>query len=119
MPHPGRAFLLVDPLDGTKEFISRNGEFTVNIALIEEGVPVLGVVLAPALGLAYAGGGGKPGRGSLDARFERVTDWTRIQARPAAAPPVAVASRSHFNSGDGGSAARSPERATAARSARR
>ena len=43
-------FWLVDPLDGTKEFISRNGEFTVNIALIEHGLPVLGVVLAPAIG---------------------------------------------------------------------
>ena len=41
-------FFLVDPLDGTKEFISRNGEFTVNIALIENGTPVLGVVYAPA-----------------------------------------------------------------------
>ncbi len=44
---------LVDPLDGTKEFIKRNGEFTVNIALVEEGTPVLGVVYAPALGLIY------------------------------------------------------------------
>jgi len=48
-------FWLVDPLDGTKEFISRNGEFTVNIALIEDGRPVLGVVLAPALGRLFAG----------------------------------------------------------------
>lgn len=46
-------FLLVDPLDGTKEFVSRNGEFTVNIALIEHGVPVLGVVLAPAVGRLF------------------------------------------------------------------
>ena len=43
-------YWLVDPLDGTKEFIKRNGEFTVNIALIEHGKPVLGVVYAPALG---------------------------------------------------------------------
>ena len=42
-------FFLVDPLDGTKEFISRNGEFTVNIALIEAGEPVAGVVYAPAV----------------------------------------------------------------------
>lgn len=48
-------FWLVDPLDGTKEFISHNGEFTVNIALIEKGQPVLGVVRAPALGVCYAG----------------------------------------------------------------
>ena len=51
----GSRFWLVDPLDGTKEFISRNGEFTVNIALIEGGEPVLGVVFAPALGRLFAG----------------------------------------------------------------
>ena len=45
----GRPFFLVDPLDGTKEFISRNGEFTVNIALVEDGVPTAGVVHLPAL----------------------------------------------------------------------
>jgi 3'(2'), 5'-bisphosphate nucleotidase len=44
---------IVDPLDGTKEFIKRNGEFTVNIALVENGVPVLGVVYAPALDKLY------------------------------------------------------------------
>ncbi len=49
------AFWLVDPLDGTREFVSRNGEFTVNIALVEAGRPVLGVVLAPALGSLFAG----------------------------------------------------------------
>jgi 3'(2'), 5'-bisphosphate nucleotidase len=51
----GACFWLVDPLDGTKEFLSGNGEFTVNIALIEEGHPVLGVVVAPALGETYEG----------------------------------------------------------------
>ena len=49
------SFWLVDPLDGTKEFIQQNGEFTVNIALIERGRPVLGVVYAPALDCLYAG----------------------------------------------------------------
>src|ERR687896_1018177 len=48
-----RRFWLVDPLDGTKEFIKRRAEFTVNVALIEGGEPVLGVVLAPALDLLY------------------------------------------------------------------
>ncbi|MFV1884716.1 MAG: 3'(2'),5'-bisphosphate nucleotidase CysQ [Balneola sp.] len=48
-------FWMVDPLDGTKEFIKRNDEFTVNIALIENGVPTLGVVYAPALDLLYYG----------------------------------------------------------------
>lgn len=46
-------FFLVDPLDGTKEFIKKNGEFTVNIGLIENGVPVLGVIVAPAIPLLY------------------------------------------------------------------
>jgi 3'(2'), 5'-bisphosphate nucleotidase len=48
-----RRFWLVDPLDGTKEFVSRNGEFTVNVALIEDGVPVAGVVHAPATNVFY------------------------------------------------------------------
>ena len=48
-----RRFWLVDPLDGTKEFIKRRAEFTVNVALIEDGEPVFGVVLAPALDLLY------------------------------------------------------------------
>lgn len=51
----GRYFWLVDPLDGTKEFITKSGEFTVNIALIEKDRPVLGVVYAPALGETYLG----------------------------------------------------------------
>lgn len=46
---------LIDPLDGTKEFIKKNGEFTINIALIENGVPVLGVVYAPAFNKGYVG----------------------------------------------------------------
>ncbi len=48
-------YWLIDPLDGTKEFVSRNGEFTVNIALIENGKPILGVVFAPVLDLLYWG----------------------------------------------------------------
>jgi 3'(2'), 5'-bisphosphate nucleotidase len=51
---PEGSFWLVDPLDGTKEFLSHNGEFTVNIGLIDDGAPVLGVVLAPALGRLFA-----------------------------------------------------------------
>jgi 3'(2'), 5'-bisphosphate nucleotidase len=52
----GRPFWLVDPLDGTKEFVERNGEFTVNIALIEGGRPVVGVVHAPVVELTYWAG---------------------------------------------------------------
>ena len=54
-PRVGEEFFLVDPLDGTKEFIHRRGEFTVNIALIRAGWPVLGVVYAPVGGTLYAG----------------------------------------------------------------
>jgi 3'(2'), 5'-bisphosphate nucleotidase len=46
---------VVDPLDGTKEFIKKNGEFTVNIALVEDGSPVLGVILVPVTGIIYFG----------------------------------------------------------------
>src|SRR5262245_6212119 len=59
IPKAARQFFLVDPLDGTKEFISRNGEFTVNIALIEAGQPVAGVVYAPAMGRLFWGEQGK------------------------------------------------------------
>lgn len=51
----GKSFFLVDPIDGTKEFINKRDEFTVNIALVHNGVPVAGIVAAPALGAVYAG----------------------------------------------------------------
>lgn len=54
-------FWLVDPLDGTKNFIARDGQFTVNIALVQGTEPVLGVVHAPAMGLTYFGGKGSGG----------------------------------------------------------
>jgi len=97
IPKVDREFLLVDPLDGTKEFISRNGEFTVNIALVSGGVPVLGVVLAPALGLAYAGGSDRAWQGKLDTTFADVAGWQEMHVRSAGSAPVAVASRSHLN----------------------
>jgi 3'(2'), 5'-bisphosphate nucleotidase len=86
----GTRFWLVDPLDGTKEFLSGNGEFTVNIALIENGAPVLGVVVVPALGETYAGAA--PGTATLkDARGERP-----ISARGAPFEGLTVVgSRSH------------------------
>ena len=58
-PALGSRFWLVDPLDGTREFVSRNGEFTVNIALIEDGAPVLGVVYEPVADRLYAGAVGQ------------------------------------------------------------
>lgn len=90
VPEVGRLFWLVDPLDGTKEFISRNGEFTVNIALVADGVPVLGVVLAPALGRLYAGDRDR-GAWMEDAQGRRPI---QVRAVPEAGLTV-VASRSH------------------------
>ncbi len=90
MPEVGSGpFWLVDPLDGTKEFINRRGEFTVNIALIENGEPVLGVVLAPATGACYWG--------SRFGAFARIDGETKpIACRPIPAKGViAVASRNH------------------------
>jgi 3'(2'), 5'-bisphosphate nucleotidase len=85
-------FWLVDPLDGTKEFIKRRAEFTVNVALIEQGEPVLGVVLAPALDLLYwAVKGGGAWREEKDGPAERIYS----SPRPAGAPLTVVESLSH------------------------
>ncbi len=88
-------FILVDPLDGTREFIGRRPEFTVNIALIEDGVPVAGVVYAPALGRAYVGSPEGAERLMVSETFS-VTGRERITVRPPREKPVAVISRSHI-----------------------
>ena len=85
-------YWLVDPLDGTREFVKKNGEFTVNIALVEDGVPVFGVVFAPALGEMHYGIRGT-GAFVCDGKA-RVPIATR---RPAAAPLRVAASRSHLD----------------------
>ena len=82
-------YWLVDPLDGTKEFIKRNGEFTVNIALIENGKPVLGVVYAPVLKVMYSAADGKAWKEECGIRKQ-------IQVREAR-PPLVVISRSHVD----------------------
>ena len=84
-------FILVDPLDGTKEFVSRNGEFTVNIALIENNRPVLGVVHLPVLGETYWT------TGDGEAWRSRNGERTCIHCRAPGDALVAVASRSHSN----------------------
>ena len=92
-PVPGPAqgrFWLVDPLDGTKEFVSRNGEFTVNIALIEDREPVLGVVIAPALDRLFAGARGS-GAYAEEKGARRVLGCRRAPAEGL----TVVASRSH------------------------
>lgn len=88
-------YWIIDPLDGTKEFINRNGEFTVNIALIEDGHPVLGVVHVPVLNITYAGIKGvgafkwsQGQRSTINSR--RIAD---VQAQ--GSPVCVVASRNH------------------------
>jgi 3'(2'), 5'-bisphosphate nucleotidase len=90
VPVVGDCFWLVDPLDGTKEFINRNGEFTVNIALVHEGRPTLGVVAAPALRRLFCGLVGH-GAFLIDDAGQRP-----IRCRPAPTQGLTVvASRSH------------------------
>lgn len=97
VPDCQQRFFLVDPLDGTREFLSRNGEFTVNIALIEAGRPVLGVVSAPAHHVIYAGGEGMGAqRGHIHG--SEALDWQPIGVRqPGPAGLDVIASRSHLS----------------------
>jgi 3'(2'), 5'-bisphosphate nucleotidase len=97
-PQVAERFLLVDPLDGTREFLAGNGEFTINVALMESGAPIAGAVYAPAIGRLWVGGDMAfacevlpaeelPGQGA----------WRRIQTRSAPPSLVAFASRSHLD----------------------
>jgi len=84
-------YWLIDPLDGTKEFLSRNAEFTVNIALVRNGSPVLGVVHAPVPGTSWLG---VPDLGAW--KLERDKPWQPIHsARLTSGPLRVVASRRH------------------------
>ncbi|WP_193335454.1 3'(2'),5'-bisphosphate nucleotidase CysQ [Devosia beringensis] len=101
LPETAERFLLVDPLDGSREFINRNGEFTVNIALIEDGAPVLGVVYAPALGRIWWG---ESGRGAGHGRVVAgaLVDRKAIEVRVCNLAGLAVVgSRSHGGSAVG------------------
>lgn len=90
-------YFLVDPLDGTKEFVSRNGEFTVNVALIEDNEPVLGVVFVPVKDMLYAGVRGKPITAFVEQEGRRRELRTRDLARHVEnnQPVAVVASRRH------------------------
>lgn len=92
IPEVAERFFLVDPLDGTKEFIRRNGEFTVNIALVENGRSIMGVVLAPATGDLFVGDVNGAWSGKVVAG--KVVDRRPIKVAPSAGPHI-VASRSH------------------------
>lgn len=95
IPDPlGDQFFLVDPLDGTKEFIKKTGEFTVNIALIENGRPVFGVVYAPAGNKLYFGGRDGAWKAAVENGVMGLRETIRVRKAPTQGL-VAVASRSH------------------------
>lgn len=91
IPAHGATYFLVDPLDGTKEFIRAGDDYTVNIGLIGHGSPALGVVYAPATGTMYAGSVG------VGAWREDAVGRTAIHTRARGASLTAVASKSHFS----------------------
>jgi 3'(2'), 5'-bisphosphate nucleotidase len=85
-----RRLWLVDPLDGTREFVKRNGEFTVNLALIEDGVAIFGIVQAPVTGALW-----HATRGGPALRRDGSNEVALQSRRPATAPLRVAASRSH------------------------
>ncbi|MBC6716198.1 3'(2'),5'-bisphosphate nucleotidase CysQ [Aurantimonas sp. DM33-3] len=91
IPAVGRRFLLVDPLDGTKSYIAGTPDYTVNVAVIEDGAPVFGCVGIPETGTIYHGGAGTP------AMVERDGAATPLACRKAGAALDVVASRNHLD----------------------
>lgn len=89
-----KPFILIDPLDGTREFINGNPDFTVNIALVREGMPVVGTVYAPERGKLYSGRPGSAALAEIGADFS-LGARRAIAVREMAERPMVVASRSH------------------------
>jgi 3'(2'), 5'-bisphosphate nucleotidase len=100
-PHYDGSFFLIDPLDGTKEFVAGRNEFTVNLALVMNGTPLLGIVGAPALGLIWRGLVGRGAeRLTMDGASGRVAEPIHTRPTPQAGSPWIVAvSRSHGDTG--------------------
>lgn len=103
IPHAERSawsrLWIVDPIDGTKEFIKRNGEFTVNIALVEDGLPKLGVIYVPVSRTLYLG---SVGEGAWKVEVDRGGNWSldgaaRLPIPKGDRPYTVVASRSHMS----------------------
>jgi 3'(2'), 5'-bisphosphate nucleotidase len=90
----GKIYFLIDPLDGTREFIAGRDEFTINIALIDAGVPVLGIIAAPATNLAWRG---VVGQGAERVRLDDKRPPIPIHTRLRPAQPVVMVSRSHLD----------------------
>jgi 3'(2'), 5'-bisphosphate nucleotidase len=94
------SFVIVDPLDGTKEFLAGRDEFTVNVGIVTHGVPIAGIIAAPAQGLLWrgvVGGGAEKLKLRLDGGRADAVDGGAIHARPAPARIEAVTSRSHLD----------------------
>jgi 3'(2'), 5'-bisphosphate nucleotidase len=89
----GSSYFLVDPLDGTREFIAGNKEYTVNIAVVTDGLPILGVIMAPALGLLWRG---IVGRGAEKMNADDGSSLAAIHTRKRPGKPVIMVSRSHL-----------------------
>src|SRR5436190_13157150 len=93
-PYRG-SFFLIDPLDGTKEFVAGRDEFTVNLALVTDATPLLGIIAAPALGIVWRG---LVGRGAERLSIRQQSGWQPIHTRrspPPGEPWVVAVSRSH------------------------
>ena len=99
IPAPGDEFILVDPLDGTREFLARNGEFAVNIALVRRGKPVCGAICAPATGQVWFGGEAAYAvQAQTGDDLPDAAHWRRIHTRGFARDTaVALVSRSHLD----------------------
>jgi|HubBroStandDraft_6_1064221.scaffolds.fasta_scaffold129034_3 3'(2'), 5'-bisphosphate nucleotidase len=95
-PYDG-SFFLIDPLDGTKEFVAGRGEFTVNLALVSHGTPLLGIIGAPALGLIWRGlvGQGAERLAIVDGAIAGAEPIHTRRLPPPGAPWIAAVSRSH------------------------
>ena len=97
---PAKCFALVDPLDGTREFLAGRDEFTVNIAIVLDGTPVVGLIAAPALRVIWRGIAGRGAeRLHLTAGDEphQAREIRSLHTREAAGPLVAAVSRSHYD----------------------
>jgi 3'(2'), 5'-bisphosphate nucleotidase len=105
------SFVLVDPLDGTKEFLAGRNEFTVNIAIVTHSVAIAGIIAAPAQGLLWrgvAGGKAERLRLRLGAGAAEAYDRSIVRTRPAPERLIVAASRSHFDAATEGFLARLP-----------
>ncbi|MGQ5702065.1 3'(2'),5'-bisphosphate nucleotidase CysQ [Sandaracinobacteroides sp. A072] len=91
-PQAGRRFWLIDPLDGTRDYVEGGQDYSVNIGLVEDGVPTLGLVLHPPSETLWTG---SPGLGAW--KESRGGARARIHARSLSSPPVVVTSRSHLD----------------------